>query len=98
VVKYRLKRLRRLDSVIRVGKPYTLPPLPRDGRDEFLQAQTDRIMCEIAILLPEHYRGVYAGHPLLRRMLLDRGSPFPEDKALSADFADLKDSQEPEAG
>jgi 1-acyl-sn-glycerol-3-phosphate acyltransferase len=82
VVKHRLKRLRRLDIVIRVGKPYTLPPIPRDGREEFLQAQTDRIMCEIAILLPQQYRGVYIDHPLLRQMLLERGSPFPEDQAL----------------
>jgi 1-acyl-sn-glycerol-3-phosphate acyltransferase len=82
VVKYRLKRLRRLDIVIRVGAPYTLPPMPRDGRDEFLQAQTDRIMCEIALLLPQQYRGVYADHPLLHQLIAERGSPFPEDRAL----------------
>lgn len=77
VVKQRLKRLRRLDITIRVGQPYCLPPLPRRDRDEWLQEQTDEIMCQIAALLPPDHRGVYADHPRLHELLLERGNPFP---------------------
>ena len=82
VVKYRLKRLKRLDITIRVGKPYLLPPLPKGDRDVWLQEQTDEVMCQIAALLPPDHRGVYADHPRLRELLLERGSPFPEDRSL----------------
>lgn len=79
VVKYRLKRLQRLDITARVGAPFHVPPLPRVDRDEWLQAQTDEIMCRIAMLLPPDHRGVYADHPRLRELLRENGSPFPED-------------------
>ncbi len=82
VVKYRLKRFRRLDITARVGEPYRLPPLPRTDRDEWLQAQTDDMMCRIAALLPPDHRGVYADHPRLREWQLERGSPFAEDWAV----------------
>lgn len=82
VVKYRLKRLQRLDITARVGVPYTLPPMPKHDRDAWLQAQTDEVMCQIAALLPPDHRGVYADHPRLRELLLERGSPFPDDRAL----------------
>jgi len=65
IVRYRLKRLKRLHIVIRVGEPFTLPPIDRKNRDAFLQAATDEIMCQIAALLPPKYRGVYADHPRL---------------------------------
>lgn len=84
VVKYRLKRLKRLDIVVRVAEPYTVPPMPRAGRDEWLQAQTDDLMCRIAALLPADHRGVYADHPRLLEILRANGSPFPEDQALLA--------------
>jgi len=76
VVKHRLKRLRRLDITIRVGQPFCLPPLPRRERDVWLQQQTDEIMCQIAALLPPDHRGVYADHPRLHELLLERGNPF----------------------
>jgi 1-acyl-sn-glycerol-3-phosphate acyltransferase len=71
VVKHRLKRLRRLDITIRVGKPFCLPPLPKRDRDIWLKQQTDEIMCQIAALLPPDHRGVYADHPRLRELLLE---------------------------
>jgi 1-acyl-sn-glycerol-3-phosphate acyltransferase len=58
-----LKRFRRVPVKIVVGKPYTLSPLPGVGRDEALQLYTEEIMCRIAALLPEGYRGVYTNHP-----------------------------------
>ncbi len=81
IVKQRLKRLQRLDITIRVGAPYSLPPMPRAGRDAWLQEQTDEIMCQIAALLPPSHRGVYADHPRLWELLAERGSPFAEDSA-----------------
>ena len=52
-----------------IGKPFTLPPLPRKNKDEALQEYTDEIMCQIAVMLPEKYRGVYAEHPRLKELL-----------------------------
>lgn len=80
VVKYRLERFKRLDITIRIGEPFRLSPLPKVDRDEWLQAQTDDIMCRIAALLPPDHRGVYANHPRLHQLLQERGSPFPEDR------------------
>jgi 1-acyl-sn-glycerol-3-phosphate acyltransferase len=39
------------------------------GREEAMRAATDEIMCQIAALLPENYRGVYADHPRLKELL-----------------------------
>jgi 1-acyl-sn-glycerol-3-phosphate acyltransferase len=66
-----LKRLRRPHITVNVGASYTLPPLPTEsqGREEALKADTDEIMCRIAALLPEEYRGVYAEHPRLKELL-----------------------------
>jgi 1-acyl-sn-glycerol-3-phosphate acyltransferase len=33
-----------------------------------MQRATDEIMCRIAALLPEKYRGVYANHPRLKEL------------------------------
>ena len=82
VVKRRLKRLQRLDITVRVAQPYRLPEMPRRDRDEWLQAQTDEMMCRIAALLPPDHRGVYADHPRLHELLMAQGSPFPEDRVL----------------
>ena len=69
VVKARLRRFRRLDIKIRVGKPFELPPLDRKNRDASLQANTDEIMCQIAALLPPKYRGVYADYPRVQELM-----------------------------
>lgn len=64
-----LKRLRRTQVNIVVGQPFILPPVKGVDRDESLQQYTDEIMCQIAALLPEQYRGVYADHPRLQELL-----------------------------
>jgi 1-acyl-sn-glycerol-3-phosphate acyltransferase len=64
-----LKKLRRAHITITAGPAFTLPPLPREHRDEVLKQYTDEIMCHIAAILPEKYRGVYAEHPRLRELL-----------------------------
>lgn len=64
-----LKRLRRSHITLTAGLPFTLPPLPRENRDEVLKNYTDEIMCHIAALLPENYRGFYKDHPRLKELL-----------------------------
>jgi len=64
-----LKRLRRGHITLTAGQAFSLPPLPRENRDETLKRYTDEIMCHIAALLPEKYRGVYAHHPRLKELL-----------------------------
>lgn len=66
VVLGNVKRLRKSTITLTGGKPFTIPPLPKENRDTALQNATDEIMCQIAALLPEKYRGVYAGHPRVR--------------------------------
>jgi 1-acyl-sn-glycerol-3-phosphate acyltransferase len=63
------KRLRKPVLRMRFGEPFTLPPLPREGRDAALEAGIDEIMCRIAALLPESYRGVYAVYPRVQELL-----------------------------
>jgi 1-acyl-sn-glycerol-3-phosphate acyltransferase len=64
-----LKRLKRTHMTITAGPTFTLPPLPKENRDEALKQYTDEIMCHIAALLPEKYRGFYAEHPRLKELL-----------------------------
>jgi 1-acyl-sn-glycerol-3-phosphate acyltransferase len=64
-----LKRLRRAHITVTAGPAFTLPPLPREDREEALKKYTDEIMCRIAAILPEQYRGFYAEHPRLKEIL-----------------------------
>ena len=64
-----LKRLRRSPVKVVFGEPISFPPVFREGREKALQGYTDEIMCQIAALLPEEYRGVYADHPRLKQLL-----------------------------
>src|SRR5512138_1763992 len=64
-----LKKLRRSHFTITAGPAFDLPSLPRENRAEALKQYTDEIMCHIAALLPEKYRGFYADHPRLKELL-----------------------------
>jgi 1-acyl-sn-glycerol-3-phosphate acyltransferase len=66
-----IKRLRRPYVTVTAGPAFMLPPLPRQNRDEALKQYTDEIMCHIAAILPETYRGVYADHPRLKELLAE---------------------------
>jgi 1-acyl-sn-glycerol-3-phosphate acyltransferase len=68
-IQQRLSKLKKLDITITVGKPFKIPSLPRENRDEFLQKYTDEIMCQIAALLPPSHRGIYSQHPRLKEIL-----------------------------
>ena len=68
-----IKHFRKSKITVTAGTPFTLPPIPKTGRDAALQNYTDEIMCQIAAILPERYRGIYADHPRLKALLAERG-------------------------
>jgi 1-acyl-sn-glycerol-3-phosphate acyltransferase len=72
-----LKHLRKSKVTLTAGVPFRLPPIPKENRDVTLQQYTDEIMCQIAVILPERYRGIYAGHPRLKQLLDDRVEQKP---------------------
>ena len=69
VILANVKRFRKSHITLTGGKPFTIPPMPNKDRDATLQKYTDEIMCRMAALLPEKYRGVYAEHPRLKELL-----------------------------
>ena len=58
---------------MRYGPVYHLPSLDRDNREAALQRAVDEIMCRIAVLLPEQYRGFYRGHPRIQELEKELG-------------------------
>ena len=64
-----LKRLKRTKITVTIGEAFTLPSLPKKNKAEVLQEYTDEIMCRIAAMLPEKYRGFYAEYPRLKEIL-----------------------------
>ncbi len=65
----KLFTLHRPKLVVRYGKAFKLPPISQDDRAVWLSKCTDEIMCRIAALLPESYRGFYKDHPRLLELL-----------------------------
>jgi 1-acyl-sn-glycerol-3-phosphate acyltransferase len=55
-----LKRLRRTDFNLGVGRPFILNPGDQRVTKEIRQQMADEIMFQIARLLPEAYRGYYS--------------------------------------
>jgi 1-acyl-sn-glycerol-3-phosphate acyltransferase len=66
-----LKKLKRPHIIVSIGPTFGLPPLPVEAREreKALTADTDEIMCRIAVLLPPEQRGVYANHLRLKQLL-----------------------------
>ncbi len=60
VYKENLKRLKRTDFHVRVGKPFKLDPHGEKAVGAVRQAMADEIMDQIAKLMPLEYRGEYA--------------------------------------
>jgi 1-acyl-sn-glycerol-3-phosphate acyltransferase len=54
------KHFRRPRIVVRVGEPFTLPPVQGRHKGEQLQVLSDMVMCRIVALVREDLRGVYA--------------------------------------
>ncbi len=59
----RARRGERPHLEVHIGEAFRLPPIPeaRSARREARQHNADLVMCHLARLLPEAYRGVYAG-------------------------------------
>ncbi|MCS6993205.1 MAG: 1-acyl-sn-glycerol-3-phosphate acyltransferase [Anaerolineales bacterium] len=80
-----LKHFRRSHIVVRAAKPIQVRLDESLGREAALEAATDDIMCRIAAMLPEKYRGVYANHPRLERILKSEATTLhPHPKAAEA--------------
>ena len=69
VVLENVKRLRKSYITLTAGRPFVIPPLPNKDRDIVLQKYTDEIMCQMAALLPEQYRGYYKDFPRMKELL-----------------------------
>ena len=66
--------LRRPKITVHFGEPFMLPPIDRKNKDVSLMNNTDEIMCHIAALLPDEYRGVYAENERTKQLLAAQGS------------------------
>jgi 1-acyl-sn-glycerol-3-phosphate acyltransferase len=71
-----LCHFRRAQVHAKVGRPFKFPPLQGENREVVLHTYTDEMMCQIAALLPEDYRGFYANHPRLREILACELTPL----------------------
>ncbi len=69
----RLKKFKRLKITITAGGDLYFPPDVRSvkgaERDKLLQDSIDEVMCRIAALLPESYRGYYRDFPQVGELL-----------------------------
>jgi 1-acyl-sn-glycerol-3-phosphate acyltransferase len=74
VVVENLKHFRRSKINVRVGLPFYIEVPTGKGREQAMREATDEIMCQLAALLPEKYRGVYTEHPRLKELLKDQGA------------------------
>ena len=54
---------------LKIGPPFTLPPLTPGQRSAQLRTHTEEIMLRLAALLPPRHRGVYSEHPRLPEFL-----------------------------
>lgn len=64
-----LKRFRRSKITVTASELMEIQLPSGKGREEVMRVATDEIMCRIAAILPEKYRGVYADHPRLKELL-----------------------------
>ena len=65
----KMLHFKRPHITVTYGKLIIPPKLDRVNREHQLQDLTDEVMCQIAAMLPEKYRGVYASHPRLVEIL-----------------------------
>ena len=63
-----LKRFRKSKIIVRAGELFHIEIPKGKGREEAMHQATDEIMCQIAALLPEKYRGAYADHPRVKEL------------------------------
>jgi 1-acyl-sn-glycerol-3-phosphate acyltransferase len=71
-----VKRLRRTDLEVNIGRPFYLPDVGHRPRGKELEAYTELIMGHIAALLPERYHGYYSDSPVLAALQVG-DDPWP---------------------
>lgn len=71
----KLLTFRRPRITVRFGRVFTLPPIPRENREEAMQQNTTELMCQIAALLPEKYRGFYKGFDRVGEIIKQNSYP-----------------------
>jgi len=67
-----IKHFRRSKITVGAGDLFHIQIPKGKGREQAMRAATDEIMCRIAALLPEKYRGVYADQPRLKELLVQK--------------------------
>ncbi len=69
----RLKKFKKLKITITAGDELYFPPNIKSAkgaeRDALLQSSIDEVMCRIAAMLPESYRGYYKDFPRVKELL-----------------------------
>lgn len=60
---YKIRTFRKPVIHASFGPVFNLLPVDRNNREEELTRNTDEIMCRIASMLPEEFRGFYKDHP-----------------------------------
>jgi 1-acyl-sn-glycerol-3-phosphate acyltransferase len=69
--KRNLKKLRRTDFHIVLGKPFTLKAGEEPVDSQIRRQMLDQVMVQMAALLPPEYRGVYANPPAVPQNYLE---------------------------
>ncbi len=75
----RLFTFRKPRMTARFGKPYQIPNIDRNRREQQLQEVTTEIMCRIAALLPPNYWGYYKDHPRVLELVQEQGGPVKDE-------------------
>ena len=70
----KLRHFKRPVLTAEYGKPIHPPKLDRSDRAGQLDRLTTEIMCQIAAMLDEKYRGFYSGHPRLKEILVEKAA------------------------
>jgi 1-acyl-sn-glycerol-3-phosphate acyltransferase len=71
---HKLLKFQKPSIVIFFGDPFTPIPVEKGRREEILMQNTEEIMIRLAAMLPPEYRGYYADHPRLLKMLAEKES------------------------
>ncbi|MCJ7700807.1 MAG: 1-acyl-sn-glycerol-3-phosphate acyltransferase [Anaerolineales bacterium] len=69
VVIERLSKWKRPQLTVTIGDPILAHQDPKLNRSEAIKQLTEEIMCQIALMLPSKYHGVYGEHPRLMELL-----------------------------
>ena len=63
-----LKRFRKSKIKVVAGELFSIEIPKGKGREQAMRQATDEIMCRIAVMLPEGYRGVYKDYPRVKEL------------------------------